>query len=151
MLSVKQANGSDRIVMVGQKDGIPNGIVWNKTWNDGWQTYEKDVKWTYFQVSPDNTVPCPKLHDFNLLPYDGKCIAFGGASADGLHEALDVMYVSRDYGLTWRASEIVRMPSQLRGVGGSIAATVDKNNFIWIITNAQVWRGRLNRLGFVQQ
>ena len=151
MLSVKQANGSDRIVMVGCKDGTPNGIVWNKTWNDGWQTYEKDAKWIYFQVSPDNIVPCPKLQYFNLLPYDGKCIAFGGASADGQHEALDVMYVSRDYGLTWRPSDIVRMPSQIRGVSGSIAGTVDKNNFIWIITNAQVWRGRLNRLGFAQQ
>lgn len=150
-LSVKQANGSDRIVMVGWKDGMPNGIVWSKTWNDGWKTYEEDAKWIYFKVSPDNTVPCPKLQYFNLLSYDGKCIAFGGASADGQHVALDVMYVSRDYGLTWRSSDIVRMPSQLRGVEGCIAGTVDKNNFIWIITNAQVWRGRLNRLGFAQQ
>ena len=151
-LTVKQANGSRRIVMVGQKDSeTKHDVVWNKMWNDGWKSYEEDATWIYFLVTPDNIVPCPNLQYFNLLAYDGKCIAFGGASADGKHVALDVMHVSQDYGLTWRPSGLIRMPSALRGVEGCIASTVDENNFIWIITNSQVWRGRLNKLGFAQR
>ena len=67
------------------------------------------------------------------------------------HKALDAMFISQDYGITWRTSTELHMPIQLEGIEGCITSTVDKNNFIWIITNAQVWRGRLNRLGFAQQ
>ena len=45
----------------------------------------------------------------------------------------------------------IHIPEALKGSEGCITSTVDYNYFIWIITNAQVWRGRLNRLGFAQQ
>ena len=163
-LSIQQANGNKRIVLIGQRDSdeseeedatlknaYKNALVWYKMWNDGWKAQEKDAEWIYFPVSPDNTIPCPRLKYFNLLPYDGKCIAFGGASLDESHKALDVMYVSQDYGVTWRPSTTIRMPAELKGTDGCITSTIDDNNFIWIITNSQVWRGRLNRLGFAQQ
>lgn len=161
-LTLQQANGSTRIVMVGQRDGereeYKNALVWNKMWNNGWNIHEDDDgtsghnvnSWIYFPLSPDNTLPCPKMEHLNLLPYDGKCIAFGGASADGTRKALDALYVSQDYGITWRPDDELHLPIQLEGIDGCITSAVDKNNFIWIITNAQVWRGRLNRLGFVQ-
>ena len=148
-LSVEQANGNSRIVMVGQKEGNDNAVVWNKMWNES--EPEAGTPWIYFPVSPDNTSPCPRLNHFNLLPYDGKCIAFGGASVDNSRKALDAMFISQDYGITWRHDGDLHMPFELKGTEGCITSAVDKNNFIWIITNAQVWRGRLNRLGFVQQ
>ena len=116
-----------------------------------YQYSEEDAEWMFFPLSPDNTIPCPRLNHFNLLEYDDKCIAFGGASADGKQKALDGIYVSQDYGITWRPSTEIHMPIELEGIEGCIASTVDTNNYIWIITNAQVWRGRLNRLGFAQQ
>ena len=148
-LTVEQANGNHRIILVGQSDGTGHTIVWNKMWNDS--EPEAESQWTYFPLSPDNTSPCPQIAHLNLLTYDGKCIALGGASADGKHQALDAMYVSQDYGITWRPDTQHPLPSALKGTGGSITSTVDKDNFIWIITNKQVWRGRLNRLGFAQQ
>ena len=147
-LTMEQANGNTRIVMVGQRDGSDNAIVWNKIWNVS--EPEQTAQWIYFPLSPDNNIPCPRLNHLNLLPYDGKCFAFGGASVDGTHKALDVIYISQDYGITWRPTGTIRMPSELQGSEGCITSTVDENNFIWIITNAQVWRGRLNRLGFAQ-
>ena len=148
-LSVEQANGNNRIILVGQNDGQTNAVVWNKMWNDSEK--EEDAEWTFFPLTHDNTIPCPRLEYLNLLSYDGKCIAFGGASSDEKHKALDALYVSQDYGITWRPSTTIKMPSELKGIEGCITSTVDKNYFIWIITNAQVWRGRLNRLGFAQQ
>ena len=148
-LNVEQVNGNSRIVMVGGADGYTNAFVWNKMWNE--TENEANAQWTYFPISPDNKIPCPRLHYFNLLPYDGKCIAFGGASTDGSRRALDAIYISNDYGITWRPDNELHLPFELEGIEGPITSTVDKNNFIWIITNAQVWRGRLNRLGFAQQ
>ena len=148
-LTVQQTNGNTRIVMVGQRDDSDNAVVWNKMWN--FSEPEQTAEWIYFPISPDNKIPCPKLNYLNLLPYDGKCIAFGGTSIDGTHQALDVLYVSQDYGITWRPSAEIHIPEALKGSEGCITSTVDYNYFIWIITNAQVWRGRLNRLGFAQQ
>ena len=148
-LTMQQANGNSRIVMVGQNNDYPNNVVWNKMWNQC--ELEMDAEWYYFPFSSDNKIPCPRLGFLNLLPYDGKCIAFGGVSADNKHKALDLMYISEDYGITWRPSSDLHLPIELEGIEGCIASTVDKNNYIWIITNAQVWRGRLNRLGFAQQ
>ena len=147
-LCLDQANGNTRIIMVGQREGSEHAVVWNKMWNDS--ETEHTAEWIYFPISPDNTIPCPRLNHLNLLPYDGKCFAFGGASTDGTHEALDVLYVSQDYGITWRPSAEIHIPSELKDTKGCITSTVDNNYFIWIITNAQVWRGRLNRLGFAQ-
>ncbi len=148
-LTLQQANGNSRIVMVGKSESSLGAVVWNKMWNES----EKEDKamWVFFPWSQDNTIPCPKLEHFNLLAYDGKCIAFGGASADQSHKALDALYISQDYGITWRPSTELHLPFELEGTEGCVASAVDEDNFIWIITNAQVWRGRLNRLGFAQQ
>ncbi len=148
-LSVEQANGNNRIILVGQSANSDNAVVWNKMWNDSEQ--EENAEWIYFPITHDNNIPCPRLKYLNLLSYDGKCIAFGGASIDNSKKALETMYVSQDYGITWRPDKEHRMPVELKGIEGCITSTVDENYFIWIITNAQVWRGRLNRLGFEQQ
>ena len=148
-LSVEQANGNNRIILVGQSANSDNAVVWNKMWNDSEQ--EENAEWIYFPITHDNNIPCPRLEYLNLLSYDGKCIAFGGASIDNSKKALETMYVSQDYGITWRPDKEHRMPVELKGIEGCITSTVDENYFIWIITNAQVWRGRLNRLGFEQQ
>lgn len=148
-LSVEQANGNNRIILVGQSGNSDNAVVWNKMWNDSEQ--EENAEWIYFPITHDNNIPCPRLEYLNLLSYDGKCIAFGGASIDNSRKALETMYVSQDYGITWRPDKDHRMPVELKGIEGCITSTVDENYFIWIITNAQVWRGRLNRLGFAQQ
>lgn len=148
-LSVEQANGNNRIILVGQSANSDNAVVWNKMWNDSEQ--EENAEWIYFPITHDNNIPCPRLEYLNLLSYDGKCIAFGGASIDNSKKALETMYVSQDYGITWRPDKEHRMPVELKGIEGCITSTVDENYFIWIITNAQVWRGRLNRLGFAQQ
>ena len=149
VLSVEQANGNKRIILVGQREGSNNAVVWNKMWNDS--EPEADALWIYFPITPDNTIPCPRLNHLNLLPYESNCFAFGGASLDNKHKALDIIYISQDYGITWRPSNVINIPSELNGTEGCITSTVDNNHFIWIITNEQIWRGRLNRLGFAQQ
>ena len=61
------------------------------------------------------------------------------------------MFFSRDCGITWKPDYELHLPKALLGVGGPIASAVDSDKYIWIIANREVWRGRLNRLGFLRQ
>jgi hypothetical protein len=42
------------------------------------------------------------------------------------------------------------LPEDIRGVKSDYSMAVDENGYIWIMrsTPNEVWRGRLNRLGF---
>ena len=86
------------------------------------------------------------------MAYDGMCLAFGGASdyEGGKYEAMSEMFFSKDYGITWKPDYELHLPQELLGVSGPIASAVDRDHFIWIIANREVWRGRLNRLGFLR-
>ena len=80
-------------------------------------------------------------------------MAFGGASVTGkgTHKAMDALYISQDYGITWNKDSELHLPKALKGVNGPISSVVDDNNVIWIIANGEVWRGKLNRLDFERQ
>jgi hypothetical protein len=57
-------------------------------------------------------------------------------------------FIIQDNGLTWWRLQTIIPPSDLQGASGYIAATVDSDNFIWLIAGNKVYRGRINRLGF---
>lgn len=105
--------------------------------------------WTYFNVSPDNYYPCPRLKGLMLLHYGDVLLAVGRKSLDAVsHEAFDDMYVSQDNGITWKADGTYTLPEELAGQDVVSSAAVDGASYLWIVAGAQVWRGRLNELGF---
>lgn len=147
-----QKNGNERILICGNRDveSDQTAVVWSKLWYD--ELTEEDAEWTYFTQTHENQYSCPRLENLTILPYDGRMVAIGGNSlGKGTRKALDHMYFSNDNGITWKADPELHLPRELLGVSGPITATVDENNYIWIIANQQVWRGRLNRLGFARR
>ena len=147
-----QENGNHRILICGNRDVETDttAVVWSKVWYD--DMIEEGTEWTYYSQTPDNPYACPRLQYLTIFPYDDRMIAIGGVPVNGgTHRAMDHMYFSNDHGVTWKADSELHLPNELLGVSGPLTATVDENNFIWIIANQQVWRGRLNRLGFVRQ
>ena len=152
-LLMKQANGSQRFVMVGNRtdDNDKTSVVWNKMWNE--DISEGEAVWMFVNQTEDNKRALPQLEYLNLIQYDGKCMAFGGASVagKGTNNAMDALYVSEDYGISWHKDSELHLPVQLKGVNGPISSVVDSDNVIWIIANGEVWRGKLNRLDFEQQ
>lgn len=90
-----------------------------------------------------------------VTPYDDKLFLIGGMDASG--KVYKDMYTSTDYGVTWSKSDtLVVMPTDYAARAFS-SVQVDKDNFMFIFggktaknTNEQqqVWRGRINRLGF---
>ena len=149
-LLMEQANGSHRLVMVGNRaeESDLTSVVWNKMWND--DISEGEAVWMFLNQTDDNKCTLPQLEYLNLIPYDGKCIAFGGKSVigKGTNKAMDALYVSEDYGISWHKDLELHLPDELSGVNGPICCAVDDDNVIWISANGEVWRGKLNRLDF---
>ena len=151
-LQMMQKNGNNRLVMVGNRaeDTDDTSVVWNKMWNE--DIPESEGTWMYLLQTADNRCTLPQLEYPNLIAYDGKCLAFGGVSiaGTGSREAMDALYVSEDFGITWRTDSEMHLPRALKGVEGPICSVVD-DNVIWLIANGEVWRGKLNRLDFERQ
>ena len=139
--------------MVGNRtaEADKTSVVWNKMWNE--DISETNAVWMFMNQTTDNKCTLPQLEYLNLIQYDGKCMAFGGASVTGkgTNKAMDALYVSEDYGISWRTDSELHLPKDLKGVSGPIVSVVDGNNVIWIIANGEVWRGKLNRLDFERQ
>jgi hypothetical protein len=150
---MKQSDESHRLVMVGNRseESDKTSVVWNKMWNE--DIPEVEAVWMFFNQTKENKCTLPQLENLNLIQYDDKCMAFGGASVagKGTHQAMDALYVSEDYGVSWHKDSELHLPKMLKGVEGPISSVVDDNNVIWIIANGEVWRGKLNRLDFERQ
>lgn len=152
-LLMEQENGNQRLVMVGNRadEYDETSVVWNKMWND--DITESEAVWMFMNQTDDNRLTLPQLEYLNLIQYDKKCLAFGGASVagKGTHKAMDALYVSQDYGISWRTDSEMHLPKELKDVSGPICSVVDDNNIIWLIAKGEVWRGKLNRLDFIRQ
>lgn len=146
-----QKNGAKRLFVAGAsaKEDAPTCLSWSKMWR--YDSVEDDTMWMFFNPSADNSYYFPLLEHQSLFQYDGRLMTFGGKRLDKEGKSMSCLYVSNDNGITWKADLNLHLPFELSGVEGPLAATVDANNYIWIIANKQVWRGRLNRLGFVQR
>ncbi len=139
-----------RLLLVGNRS-VPmdtTAVVWSKAWDE----FEDETAetWMHYTRMWDNNRQLPMLEHLNVVYYDDKLMAIGGKSLDGEVEALDFFRVSQDNGLTWWESQDILPPEDLANVSGYIASGVDNNKFLWVIAGGKVYRGRINRLGFVR-
>ena len=145
-----QDNGNERIMLVGSRNSLEYAqdtacVVWSKSWI-GYQNENSD--WMYYNVLPDNKFLCPQLERLTVVRYHQWLVALGGPSLNGKLSSLGTCYVSADNGITWRADYGMSIPKELQGMEEPFAVAVDDEHFMWIVCGQQVWRGRLNELGF---
>lgn len=139
-------NGVEKVVLAGMplanaKETVPwfslDGKGWASLANTGYDTY------------------CPGITNPAIMYYGGMFYCFGGE--------LDAIYSSIT-GIAWSKTETkFLLPQEFKGKGAysiiveptkdKTVGPADKRDFIWVIfggngTNNEVWRGRLNRLGF---
>lgn len=145
-----QGNGVERVTLVGNRnlDNYPTDCaarVWSRNNSFGVES----GRWIYFNIAPDNPYVCPSLNSLNLIHYNDVLMVLGGKSLDGTsHEALDGLYISKDNGLTWKADGECLLPEDLKGADGALTAVADSEHYLWLVVGDEVWRGRLNKLGF---
>ena len=139
-------NGVEKVVLAGmplanEKETTP----WFSLDGKGWASLANTMYDTY----------CPGMDNPAIMYYGDMFYCFGGE--------LDAIYSSIT-GIAWSKTETkFLLPQEFKGKGAysiiveptkdKTVAPADKRDFIWVIfggngTKNEVWRGRLNRLGF---
>ncbi|MGM9692102.1 MAG: DUF6242 domain-containing protein [Alloprevotella sp.] len=128
----------ESLLLTGKNGVAP--VVWK---HDIDCTGGESFDWIYFPVTEENIYGCPLLSSPSLFRYDGASV-LAGMDGEGTFAPL---YVSRDNGRTWKTDEF-KTP-EISGAT-SVAAASDEQNYIWVVCAGQgeVWRGRVNRLGW---
>ena len=123
-----------------------------------WSQLESEHSWT--QMSYENNASlCPNFEKPTLIHYNDRLYAFGGpVETSKITPAFQNFYSSTDHGISWKKeTKILSFPDSFANLYGSAqgnySCIVDKDNYIWIMwgNSGEVWKGRINRLGFEKQ
>ena len=154
--ALKTDDTAERIIMVGNRDLSAHAedsvaMVWSKI--EEYSNAARQHSW--IQCEGDAKYRLPSLTNLSVTAYGDVMLAIGGKGAGAsTAEAFSKVYVSRDNGLTWTVDGSYYLPEDFtNGVSDVFAMTADDDNFIWIICGGtgDVWRGRLNRLGWPEE
>lgn len=152
--SYAYADSTDYVLLVGSRDAeaYPEdtiSVVWRKVAEMTESSNES--KWVVVETDGYNNYLLPRLSSMALLAYGDVKLAFGMAGIGACDEtAFERIYVSRDQGITWKQDSSYAFPDDFDTEATAFAAAVDSQNHIWIVCagSGQVWRGRLNSMGW---
>lgn len=125
--------GLEQSFLMGKKTGATQTTPWFSLDGKSWE-----------EASTTSDYYCPPMSNPSIIHYNDKFYAFGGDFSS--------FYLSKE-GLVWnKIKKKVLFPTAFSG-REHYSMVVDQNNFIWIIWSKgqkqdEVWRGRINRLGF---
>lgn len=146
---------SERIIIAGNpaddaftSDSV--AFVWSKI-----EEYSPgSVEHSWMECNEENGYQLPRLTNLHMARYGDVLIAIGGkALGTSTATAFGNIYFSQDNGLTWHTDGSYVMPEGFtNGSSDVFTITVDEENCLWIICggNGNVWRGRLNKLGWAE-
>lgn len=120
-----------------------------------WTQLDSDNYWIDL-MAPEDAYACPNMENMTLIRYNDALYTFGGKGRHkGEFEPFSRIYTSKDNGITWQtAPSKMTFPEEFQTLyeeaDGQYACVVDDNHFIWLIwaQTGEVWRGRINKLGF---
>lgn len=102
--------------------------------------------WNIYESESDAQYPYPSFDNTQLVIYDSRVFAMGIEN-----DTLSLFHLSNDGGRTWipQSSTYIH-PSSI--TASNFSWVVDEDKYLWIICGGtgEVWRGRINRLGFKQ-
>lgn len=144
---------ADYAVMVGNRSlaDYPDdkyAMVWRKIVE---YSTERQSQWAFIEFDNTMRYPLPRLSGLKVFGYGSSLLAMGGAGIGGCTAApFANIYESRDGGITWKASKSIVLADAFDASATSFAVVTDADNFIWIVCGGtgQVWRGRLNKMGW---
>lgn len=125
--------GNEQALLIGDQTGTNTTPWMSAPQNDGWA-----------DLSSTNAA-CPLLKSPSIIHYNGALYAFGGD--------FSTFYKSMA-GLAWyKPDSKFWMPTDFKELikTQNYSMVTDSYGFIWIMWANEVWRGRLNKLGFARQ
>ncbi len=133
-----------RVVLVGSVPGKEYAVVWMKV-------VDRDEpgagRWMLVAdgttSSKGHALPTGQAQ--SVLAYGELDLSFGFDAEGGLDDIL----LSNDGGINWQADDAYAWPTDA-AAQNVIAAAADDSNYLWVVLGGtgQIWRGRLNRLGW---
>lgn len=152
-LALTTNSDSYRIIMQGSRDVTAHStdtanVVWAKVIdpNDNAQPWI-----CYYGADSQAKYRLPRLAHLQMANSALGLVAFGGKGLGACKkEAHKMFWNSTDKGLTWHEDTVVTVPTDFASSDDALAFTIDANNYVWLVcgNSAQVWRGRLNKLGW---
>lgn len=148
----------ERTVTFGQQKESTDTIATAWYRDNGYQEGYSNL-WGYIYTSRDNNYALPNLDNLVVMHYKKYLIAIGNNCRNkGFKRALDYVYVSKDWGLTWKAQKdekydtYLTLPSALYRNQKPFAAYVDKDYNVWILLgeSGEMWYGYLNKMKFAE-
>lgn len=149
---LKTNENINRIVVMGQ-----NQLVADTT-NVIWSQLASEHEWFPLTME-DNPNSCPNLRNASMIFYNDQLYVFGGPGKNGgSAKAFDYFYSSKDNGIGWeKVIKGATFPEEFNNLyaqsSGCYSCTIDNENYLWIMwgKTGDVWRGRINKLGFINQ
>ena len=104
--------------------------IWRKITDNGY--YAPVAKWVYIPVT-DNKSLLPNMGDVSLVRFNNQTYAIGANSK---------VYKSRDWGLTWKESDDIVLPTPEDAI---IKAATDESGNLWIMKfdDGRIWKGEI--------
>lgn len=140
--------GANQLFMAGTTDKRVS--MWGKIEENDEKA--ENQPWTSYTSSAGNRFALPNLTNLQVVKYGDELVAMGGA---GKGESSDVKAFSQicgsvDGGLTWKKHATLVFPNGFHSSETSFAMTTDADHYLWMVCGktGQVWRGRLNKLGW---
>ena len=151
------SDSTDYVVLVGNRSvsEYPQeeiAMVWRKIVD--YSSNGPVGRWTYMERTDGNLLALPRMQNLSIVKYDDGILAFGGAGIGGAQTpAWSKIYQSRDNGITWKENSRYQMPAGFDTSATSVDVSVENDQLLWLRCSGtgQVWRGRLNRLGWAKQ
>lgn len=133
-------NSNFEYVIMGGKNA-EGSVEWKKIIDNKGDNTEP---WSLYNFEDKQVYPYPSMPDTKMLNYDDKIFSAG---IEG--DTLSLFFVSNDYGRTWIPyNKNYLHPSNIKA--SNFSWVIDENKYMWIFCggSGDIWRGRINRLGF---
>lgn len=121
-----------------------SAVVWYKQIDT---QHNQSYPWTYMPRTNENANPMPYLNGLQAIAYDSRILAVGFTPQGKLSD----VYTSADNGRTWQSGDEYVGPENAQA-SGQVALLCTPDHFVWMFCggSGQIWRGRLNRLGWTE-
>ena len=147
-------NDVERVVLIGNRDvstyeADTTAVIWNKLDDTG--NYAVNLPWAYYTIDSKSKYTLPRLANISMTTYGDYMVALGGKGIGKCTKAAySQIYSSIDGGLTWHDEAGIQLPDNINKSAKSMAMVTDDKYHLWIICagTGQVWRGRLNSMGW---
>jgi len=155
--SIESTPTAEQVLLTGNRsvDAYPDDstcLVWG--YAEETDYLSEPQPFSHYEWIPGAYYNLPRLSDMQCAASGQSFYAIGsGGMGKSTLDAFATIYRSDDGGVTWHQNYEVAPPEGMSIEGSSFAFFGDSDKFLWLVCggSGEVWRGRLNKLGWAEE